>query len=241
MADDPNQFTILTQQPTRDRPLLGSTVLVVEDSRFASEAVRLLCLRSGARIRRADTLASAHRHLQVYRPTAVIIDLGLPDGSGLELIHELATSDTRVPVLLGTSGDPILEDRAIEAGADGFLEKPITSLATFQQAIISRLSDARPTPALRLLSADTVAPDPLALRDDLAHVADVISASTDEPDMLDYVAQFLGSIAHCAADAPLVQAAAGLASARADGRLGRGEAATISRLLASRLDQAVAI
>src|SRR6056297_2914004 len=110
-------------RPTADRPLLGLTVLVVEDSRFASEAMRLLCLRSGARIRRADCIASAERHLNVYRPSVASVDLGLPDGSGLELLERMHAMQPRVPILLGTSGAEreAAARAAGAAGADGFL------------------------------------------------------------------------------------------------------------------------
>ena len=121
---DELESLMMKQVPTADRPLLGLTVLVVEDSLYACEAMRLLCLRSGARIRRADSLKSAHRHLSVYRPVVVIVDLGLPDGSGAELINELAIQAPRVAVILGISGDTDGEEVAIAAGADGFLEKP---------------------------------------------------------------------------------------------------------------------
>ena len=98
--DDSDPFAARLQKPTAERPLLGLTVLIVEDSRYASEAMRLLCLRSGARIRRADSLRAARRHLQVYRPAAIIVDLGLPDGSGLDLIAELDAASPRVAALL---------------------------------------------------------------------------------------------------------------------------------------------
>ena len=215
------------RKPTSDRPLLGHTVLLVEDSRFASEAMRLLCLRSGARIRRADRLQSADRHLRTYRPTVAIVDLGLPDGSGLDLIRELSETQPRVPVILATSGDTSLEGGAIEAGADGFLEKPITSLGAFQEAILSRLPEGDRPAGPREISREIINPDQLALRDDLEHVLDVLSGA-DNDRTFAYATRFLAGLAKTAADIELEEAARDLArrGLNSDGLAGRMAALT---------------
>ena len=226
--------------PKAMRPLLGLTVLVIEDSRFACEAMRLLCLRSGARIRRADTLRAARRHLQVYRPSVAIIDLGLPDGSGADLIRELAQASPRPEVILGTSGDDNSEAVSLEAGADGFLAKPVLSLAVFQDCILTSLPrDRRPT-GLRAVEHEIVEPDPIAYRDDMAHVADVLDGSGDSR-TLDYVAQFLGGVARSAEDNDLMLAADALAARRARGDSAASELATVAGLVQERLAQKIAI
>lgn len=217
-----------------NRPLTGLTVLVVEDSRFASEAVRLLCLRSGARIRRADCLRSAQRHLQTYRPAVVIVDLGLPDGDGAGLIRQIATTEPRVPVLLGISGDPMLEDAALQAGADGFLAKPIESLALFQQTILHALPPEARGIGLRVLPDEVIQPDPSGLRDDLAHVAEILSSAQDTA-AVDYIAHFLAGIARSAHDPVLEAAATALVRDRDAGHGLASDLARISGLVQQRL------
>ena len=69
----------------RRQCLFAVTILLVEDSRSASEAIRLFAAESGARVRRADSLHAASRHLAIYRPNVVMVDLGLPDGDGMAL------------------------------------------------------------------------------------------------------------------------------------------------------------
>jgi CheY-like chemotaxis protein len=230
----------MTRKPTADRPLLGQTVLVVEDSRFACEAMRLLCLRSGARIRRADSLKSAARHLSTYRPSVVIVDMGLPDGSGCELIKQLAQSTPRVSALLGTSGDDMMADVAMAAGADGFLAKPITSLAAFQEAVLALIpADQRPK-GLRRVSDEEIIPDRLALKDDLAHIAEVLDETSDET-TLDYVAQFLSGLARSADDSPLEKAAIDLAETRRKGDPTGGNVAYLSGLVQDRLTDHAAV
>ena len=238
--DDSDLFAAAHRQPTTRRPLLGLTILVIEDSRYACEAMRLLCLRSGARIRRADCLKSARRHLQVYRPSVLIVDLGLPDGSGLDLIEETVAASPRVSVVLGTSGDDTGQHATLKAGADGFLAKPVTSLATFQEAILSRLPADRQPMGPGELQDETIQPDRLAFQDDMAHVADVLNDSHEDK-ILNYVAQFLGGVARSVGDSSLAEAAAGLAQALSSGRPVTTEAARIAGLVQERLNQKLAI
>lgn len=229
-----------TRPPTSARPLLGLTVLVVEDSRFASEAMRLLCLRSGARIRRADSLHHAHRHLAVYRPSVVIVDIGLPDGSGVDLIRDLTSARPRVDVVLGTSGDPDGEAAALKAGADGFLDKPLASLGYFQSKILEHLPADRQPPGLRVLSQEVVVPDAVALRDDLAAAAVALEDTSDQR-TLRYLTQFLGGIARSTDDAPLEQEMEALADIQSSGGSTHGQVARIAAMVQDRIAGTAAI
>lgn len=226
----------LRATPTPARPLLGNTVLVVEDSRFACDALRLLCQRSGARIRRADCLASGRRHLQVYRPSVVIIDLGLPDGDGTELIEELDAATPRVPVLMATSGDDDKLAGALNAGADGFLAKPIESLAAFQAAILEHIPFEHHPKGPRAIPKDTISPDMLAYKDDIGHAADMLSQHQD-PDTLAYLAQFLCGVAETAKDSDLARAAGRLRTAPTQ----PGDLSHLASLLAERRDVPLAV
>lgn len=237
---DDNDHISTHLRPTATRPLLGLTILVVEDSRYSCDAMRLLCLRSGARIRRADCLKSARRHLQVYRPSVVIIDLGLPDGSGAELISELTVACPRVDVVLGTSGDSFAEEVALAAGADGFLAKPISSVVSFQNAILAALPPERRPTGPRLVSDDPVLPDPLAYRDDMAHAADVLQDSSDAG-TLAYLTQFIAGVARSAGDGLLQQAAEALAEDRATGRPLEANLTRVTALVKDRLADRMAI
>jgi CheY-like chemotaxis protein len=217
--------------PTPMRPLLGLTVLVVEDSRFASEALRLMCLHSGARLRRADCLAAARRHLGAYAPSVTLVDLMLPDGSGADLIRDLVARDSIAPVI-ATSGLAEGEAEARAAGAQGFLAKPVASLALFQQTILQALPpEARPR-GPRAIAVGCPAPDRIALRDDLVHARSLIT-DRSAPGVLPYLAGFLEGLGRAASDRELCEAGRALGRALATGP--GAEIDHLTRLLTARL------
>lgn len=195
-------------------PLQGVTILLVEDSRYAAEAMRLLAQRSGARLRRADSLQVARRHLATYRPEAVLVDMGLPDGPGAELIAELSRDPTAGPVVIALSGDPAQRGTALAAGARDFLCKPLPGLAGFQAVIQRHLPDraalAAPPPGDNGLTPDT-----LALHEDLRHAADLLERQPDAAGRA-YLARFLTGLGRSIGDQALVRAADGLASKDSD-------------------------
>ncbi|RKE97390.1 response regulator [Sulfitobacter guttiformis] len=238
---EPNDpFAANYPAPTAARPLLGLTVLVVEDSRYACEAMRLLCLRSGARIRRADCIRSARRHLQVYRPSVVVVDMGLPDGNGADLIEELAQAPSERSVIIATSGDDTLEREAISAGAQGFLSKPITSLAVFQQLVLAALPPERRPSGLRAVIDEQVSPDEIAYHDDINYAAELLDNLPDDK-ALDYIAQFLEGVARSVEDSLMEKAAKALANKRAAGEATTSEMAQIAGLIQQRLAHKIAI
>ncbi len=183
-------------------PLRGLTVLAVEDSRFASDALRLICQRTGARLRRAETLAAARAHLRTYRPDVAVIDLGLPDGSGLGLIAELARSVHRPEAILATSGDAAAHAAALDAGADGFMEKPIESVGWFCR----QLKAVMPLRGLSSVPGrdEALRPDPLALHDDLERAAELLTRQVPPGR---YVAGFVRGLAGQMHDTALAEAA----------------------------------
>ncbi len=183
-------------------PLQGLTLLAVEDSRFAADALRLLAQRSGARLRRADSLMAARSHLRVYRPDVVLVDLGLPDGRGEDLIADLVQSPTRPNLILGMSGDPVARKAALVAGADAFVEKPIPGLLAFQRLILAPFGNQGD----RTASTDTPRPDPMALTDDLRQALDWL-AKPQVRAQPGYLIGFVAGLARHAGDADLLVAA----------------------------------
>ena len=222
----------------RRQCLFAVTILLVEDSRSASEAIRLFAAESGARVRRADSLNAASRHLAVYRPNVVMIDLGLPDGDGMALIRHLAAASTPLGAIVALSGHDrsAWQGEALAAGAAGCLEKPIESLRTFQECVLGVLPDAdtRRRPDERELALAGRASVLAALDEDLRRARGLLTDAmpSGDKETVAYCAQFLGSVGEMLGDGDLAAAArvaaepggALLLAGLLDRRLGAGRA-----------------
>jgi len=100
-------------------------ILIVEDDLELAAAVRSAFDRRGVASDHAATAEDARLMIDAMQYAAVILDLGLPDGEGLDLLGRLRDRLNPVPVLIATArGDVRHRIQGLEHGADDYVVKP---------------------------------------------------------------------------------------------------------------------
>lgn len=101
-------------------------VLLVEDEKQIRRFVRLAVEEEGCSVNEAETMAQGLIQAGLGKPDLLILDLGLPDGNGVDLIRDLrGWSDVPVLILSARSQETDKID-ALDAGADDYLTKPFS-------------------------------------------------------------------------------------------------------------------
>jgi DNA-binding response OmpR family regulator len=116
------------------------TVLVVEDEREIRELLRRYLERAGLAVLTTASGAEAVSLLATSAPDLVLLDLGLPDVDGLEVLRE-ARDGRRVPVLVLTARSTVDDRiRGLELGADDYVTKPFSphEVVLRVQAVLAR-------------------------------------------------------------------------------------------------------
>ncbi|NWK54852.1 sigma-54-dependent Fis family transcriptional regulator [Verrucomicrobiaceae bacterium N1E253] len=132
-----------------------STILIVEDNRSLAVAMAAAAENAGLKAELAPTLARARQALDKYRFAGLLLDIGLPDGHGLELINDWAWDHKPEIAVITAHGEIENAIAARKLGIAHFLDKPVDfeSLESFFQTLGSRTppnptgkTESHPTP-----------------------------------------------------------------------------------------------
>ena len=101
------------------------TALVVDDDADFRDSLALLVGREGFEVAQAGSLADARQRIERGRPDVVLVDLGLPDGDGIELLRDETIASSCE--LIVVTGNATLESavQALREGALDYLAKPV--------------------------------------------------------------------------------------------------------------------
>ena len=128
-------------------------VLMVEDEPEIRRILRVLLESESYRVVEAETAARADIEARAHKPDLLIVDLGLPDGNGLDVIRGVRTWSP-VPILVLSART--MEDQkiaALDAGADDYVTKPFSApelLARMRAALRRNVRTQEQAPVLSL-------------------------------------------------------------------------------------------
>ncbi len=101
-----------------------ATILLVEDDPSLSAALTSTLKAAGYRPVQARSAAEGLRWFAHYAPDLVLLDLGLPDRDGLEVIAEIRAKSRTPIVVLSARETEAMKVQALDLGADDYLQKP---------------------------------------------------------------------------------------------------------------------
>ena len=100
-------------------------VLIVEDDKLLADGLKSALERASYKVTHAGNRLVADQQLRAYEFDLVVLDLGLPDMDGLEVLRALRQRKQAVPVLVLTARDGMDQQiESLDAGADDYMEKP---------------------------------------------------------------------------------------------------------------------
>jgi len=103
-----------------------STVLLVEDEHGIAEILRMALDEAGYRLDHVVTLAAARHLLARGSYDAILLDLNLPDGNGIDLCREIRAASTVPIVILTARQSEVDRILGLELGADDYVVKPFS-------------------------------------------------------------------------------------------------------------------
>lgn len=102
----------------------GARILIVDDEPGIALAVRKNLSAHGFDVSVAETGADAVEHYRGHRPDLVLLDLGLPDMDGTDVVREIRSASSTPIIILSVRGAEGEKVRALDLGADDYLTKP---------------------------------------------------------------------------------------------------------------------
>jgi two-component system KDP operon response regulator KdpE len=105
----------------------GARILVVDDEAQLRRALRRSLEGHGYEVREAEDGRTAIAAFQSFKPDVVLLDLMLPDKSGVEVCAELRRDHDTPIIVLSVIGDEKTKVEALDQGADDYLTKPFGS------------------------------------------------------------------------------------------------------------------